>query len=152
MINFQTAGVRGGAVLGPVVSGSHPGDDPPHHPLSLHRPPLHPRQDDPPPGLRVAGRLGRPGDVQGLPEQVQEGGVQLEGPGPGQAAGGGGQQDGSQQRGNQHLVMRQDETISPQYSNFDIFIHKSMGSYNINILSQNIQQNSENNNNQFYVL
>ena len=97
-------------MLGPVVSGSHPGDDPPHHPLSLHRPPLHPRQDDPPPGLRVAGRLGRPGDVQGLPEQVQEGGVQLEGPGPGQAAGGGGQQDGSQQRGNQHLVMRQDKT------------------------------------------
>ena len=62
-INFQTEGVRGGAVLGPLVCGSYRGHDPSHHPLSLHRPPLHPRQDHPPPGLRVAGGLGRGGDV-----------------------------------------------------------------------------------------
>ena len=113
MFNFQTAGVCGGAVLGAVVRGSYPGHDSPHHPLSLHRPALHPSQDDPPPGLRAAGRLGRPGDVPSLPEQVQEGGVQLEGPGPGQTAGGGGQQDGSEQRV-QHLVMRTGDRLRAQ--------------------------------------
>ena len=85
-------------MLGAVVCGSHRGDDSPHHPLSLHRPPLHPGQDDPPPGLRVAGGLGGSGDVESLPEQVPERGVQLERPGPGQTASGGGQQDGSEQR------------------------------------------------------
>ena len=100
---FQTAGVRGGAVLGPLVPRPHRGDDPPDHPLLLHCPPLHPRQDHPAPRLRAAQPLGWPGDVEGLPEQIQEGGVQLEGPGPGQAARGGGQQDGPQQRV-KHLV------------------------------------------------
>ena len=141
MLNFQTTGVRGGAVLGAVVRGSYRGDDPPHHPLRLHCPPLHPRQDDPPPGLRPPGGLGGLGDAEGLPEQVQEGGLQLEGPGPGQTAGsGGGQQDGSQQ-GIEHLVIS--DTINTLY--FYIFIHKLMGSCNLQhkLLSQNIQQNSE---------
>ena len=85
-------------MLGPLVSHPRGGHGAPHHPLQLLRPPLHPWQDHPPPVLRAPQSAGRAGDAEGLPEQVQEGGVQLEGPGPGQTAGGGGQQDGSEQR------------------------------------------------------
>ena len=95
---FQAAGICGGAVLGPLVPGSHHCHASPHHPLQLLCPPLHPRQDRPPPVLRAPQSAGGAGDAEGLPEQVQEGGVQLEGPGAGQASRGGGEQDGPQQR------------------------------------------------------
>ena len=85
-------------MLGPLVSHPCRGHGASHHPLKLHRPPLHPRQDHPAPRLCGVQRVGGAGDAEGLPEQVQEGGVQLEGPGPGQASRGGGQQDGPQQR------------------------------------------------------
>ena len=85
-------------MLGPLVSHPRGGHGAPHHPLQLLRPPLHTGKDHPAPGLLGIQRVGGAGDDEGLPEQEQEGGVQLAGPGPGQASRGGGQQNGSQQR------------------------------------------------------
>ena len=57
---FQTAGVRGGAVLGDLVRGALRGAGGAGHHVQLHRPPQHPRQDHPPHHLRPRQRPQRP--------------------------------------------------------------------------------------------
>ena len=110
---FQTARVRGGAVLGDVVRHPHPGDGYPRHHELLHRAPQHPRPAHPPHPVRMRQPAERPGDAPGVQQEVRPGQpahpaqLRLEtGPGHG-GRGRGGQQDGPQQ-GVQCVIKLQD--------------------------------------------